>query len=132
MNIFMYTCVLWLLYIGFKGAVGYGECVVFCGNGKVPNATDVMFACIKKGDCSYCRFAPNCCPDQLSCNTPISSPDERCLVCPGEECVYDGNSYPPKETFDSIDGTNTCTCKTGGSVTCTEESLPSSVSEFCN
>lgn len=36
-------------------------------------------------------------------------------------CTYNGQSYAAGEEFESIDGCNTCTCSTTGSVSCTKQ-----------
>ncbi len=35
-------------------------------------------------------------------------------------CEYDGLAYQVGDTFDAVDGCNTCTCESDGSVSCTE------------
>ncbi|XP_033727913.1 uncharacterized protein LOC117317275 [Pecten maximus] len=129
---------LWMLgSIGVVSAV-YGrmheKCVRYCQN-EPPEISGAFSVCIKGWDnCTYCKFYNNNCPDIQECPNkvaPIPSRGNRCMICPGEDCIYNGQIYYTDETFDSVDGINTCICMRSGEIKCEEHYLGSPMT-FCN
>ncbi|OWF48125.1 uncharacterized protein LOC110453474 [Mizuhopecten yessoensis] len=127
-----YNIVLWICFIGVPVAVSlpspYGECWEFCGTDVVPVTSDMEAICVNDtANCTYCMFHPKCCPERVECIGVWGlspTPDGKCLVCPDQECVYNGHAYYVGDTFESLDNVNMCTCNADGRISCGIEPLP--------
>ncbi|XP_069108367.1 uncharacterized protein [Argopecten irradians] len=133
----LYICVLMLGNLGMAVAYArmYEKCVKYCDMEPVEVA-GVSKVCVKGwvGDCMYCKYFAENCPEVQECKDskpPIPSRDNRCLICPGDDCVYQGQIYFEQEMFDSIDGVNKCMCMRGGEIKCEKHYLGSEMT-FCS
>ncbi|XP_033728712.1 uncharacterized protein LOC117317862 [Pecten maximus] len=131
---------VWMIVIGSFGiALGfYGpmfqQCARYCSKDP-PEVSGAINVCVKGWDnCTYCKFYTNNCPDIQECQNkavPIPSHGDRCMICPGVACVYNGHAYFAHEMFDSVDGVNKCMCLRGGKVRCDKFHLGLPMS-FCS
>ncbi|XP_033727888.1 uncharacterized protein LOC117317262 [Pecten maximus] len=127
-----YNLLLWISFLGISVAFAfpeqYGDCIKFCNADQVLKSSDLETICIedKAWNCTYCMYYPKTCPEPVACDyaPPVRTPDGRCIVCPGEECIYNGDAHKVGDTFSSLDNINMCSCNADGRVSCSKYPIP--------
>ncbi|XP_069108003.1 uncharacterized protein [Argopecten irradians] len=100
----------------------YEKCVEFCDK-KPIEVSGALKMCVKgwEANCTYCRYFNNNCPEIQECQfqmAPVPSEGNRCMVCPGDGCVYNGEIRQVGDVFDPVIGHGECRCHSGGRVDC--------------
>ncbi|XP_069108513.1 uncharacterized protein [Argopecten irradians] len=127
-----YSLLLWIGFLGISVTTAfpeqYGDCIKFYEMDPIPQSSEIETICVNETvtNATFCLFYPISCPEPVACmqGPLLPTPDGKCLMCPGQECIYNGDAYAVGEPFQGLDNVNTCYCQADGRVNCSNDPLP--------